>query len=549
MATLAQINETLRDQTSSIEDGTRTTAGLRDRFGEFLDRQTGSGDKREQEIEERQKERRQRVVASRPTSFTQGITQGLGFGNGLGFGAIAQKILAGMGLAAGAVGLGAGRLLRFGPAIAVLSDWGNEAIQSMVDYIDDNVLDEDRKLNEDQKKDLSDGIQTALGARLLGIKNPLAIAVAGVVGAYGDSAIEKFNDFMGKENGTYKVPFTDLEIDTETDEFKKGMSIALAAAAIPLLKFAGAVLGGAIALLPATRFSKLMLGTVTTLFGLKTTGDLLKANVQKRYDAKRMMKINNPIGNPAKVLGGSAASSLVGGGRGTSPGRPFNIKPAFPKNPSYVGRGPDGKFMSFNNPLGEGGKVPKSATGLSSFLNSAKKFNSAMLSTLKLTTKAIPFIGVAAEAGLAQLNDNLGPEMSPLDKAAAGVMTSPIALIDSLQNLTAFANNMVNTGVNYGLDAAGIDYQFGMMKYSDMSGEIQRAISRGYAQQLQNPPVVGQAIPNVGLSAEGFTTAAGFPDNPPVSVRGGDTNIRNDTIIQGVGQVISPADHFLIKVD
>ena len=42
MATLAQINETLRDQTSSIEDGTKTTEGLKDRFGKFLDRQQGS---------------------------------------------------------------------------------------------------------------------------------------------------------------------------------------------------------------------------------------------------------------------------------------------------------------------------------------------------------------------------------------------------------------------------------------------------------------------------------------------------------------------------
>ena len=58
MATLAQINDTLKDQTSSIEDGTETTAGLRERFGKFLDRQQGSGDKREIEIEARQKERR-----------------------------------------------------------------------------------------------------------------------------------------------------------------------------------------------------------------------------------------------------------------------------------------------------------------------------------------------------------------------------------------------------------------------------------------------------------------------------------------------------------
>ena len=69
MATLAQINDTLRDQTSSIEDGTRTTAGLRDRFGEFLDRQQGSGDKREQEIEERQKERRQELWLNGRVAF------------------------------------------------------------------------------------------------------------------------------------------------------------------------------------------------------------------------------------------------------------------------------------------------------------------------------------------------------------------------------------------------------------------------------------------------------------------------------------------------
>jgi len=544
MATLAEINETLRDQTSSIEDGTKTTAGLRDRFGEFLDRQTGSGDKREQEIEERQKERRQRIIAQRPTNFTQGLSQGLGFGGGFGFGAIAQKILGAMGLAAGTIGLGAGKLLSFGPAIAVMSKFGEKAIGGMVDYIEKEYF-EGKQLAPATKEDLVDGVQTALGARLLGVKSPLGLAIAGIVGAYGDTAIAAINEKFGNKDGVYTIPGTDLDIDTQSDAFISGLGVALSFVGPALLRFAGKRLALALALLPIGKGVKALSAAVGLALGIKTASG--GSPVYDRNEAKN----KGPRNKPPKPLGGSAAASRLlkfnnppgSGGKAKT-----IIKPAFPKNPSYVGRGPDGKFMSFNNPLGEGGKAPKSAGGLSAFLDSAKKFNSSMLSTLRLTSKAIPFIGVAAEAGLAQFNDNFGPEMDPASKASAGVLTSPLALVDSLQNLTAMANNLVNTGVNYTLDAAGIDYQFGMMNYSDLAGQAQRAINRGFAQQLQTPSVIGINPPNVGLTAEGFKTDA-FPDNPPVSYRAGDTNIRNDTIIQGFGQVKDPASHFLIQVD
>ena len=132
--------------------------------------------------------------------------------------------------------------------------------------------------------------------------------------------------------------------------------------------------------------------------------------------------------------------------------------------------------------------------------------------------------------------------MDPLTKASASIMTSPIALIDSLQNLTAFANNMVNTGVNYGLDAAGIDYQFGMMKYSDMSGYIQREINKGYLNQLQNPPVIGFTPPNIGLQPG---AGAGFVDAPAVVV-GGSTNTMTDNSVQIIG--IGTTTDFASKV-
>mgnify|MGYP001325181938 CR=1 FL=1 len=543
MATLAQINETLRDQTSSIEDGTKTTASLRDRFGEFLDRQKGSGDKREEEIETRRKERRQRVLASRPTSFTQGLTQGLGFGNGFGFGAIAQKILGAMGLAAGTIGLGAGKLLKFSPAIVALSDFGEKAIRGMVDYIDEEIEGVDFK--EETKNRLTQGGQAAIASKLLGAKGLFGPAIAGIIGAYGETGIKKFNEFFGKKDGKYNIPLTDIEIDTETEAFKDALAISAALLAPSLIRMAGRLAWKGLRKVPLGRAATAVSVALSAMFGNKLSagGTPVYDPNEAKNKGKGNVKFTKPVGGTSMAMNFKAGIKPPS----TLSTQAANLAKA-PVIAANSNSAPSKKFMNINSPLG-GGKVPKSAAGLSAFMNSVSKFQKAMTSTLGVVSKFVPLIGVGLEAGLAQINPNYSPEMDPLSKASASIITSPIALIDSLQNLTAFANNMVNTGVNYGLDAAGIDYQFGMMKYSDMSGYIQREINKGYMSQLQNPPEIGFTPPNIGLAPEGFITDATFPNNPPVSFRGGDVSKTEQTIIQGVGQVISPADHFLVKID
>ena len=524
MATLAEINETLRDQTSSIEDGTRTTAGLRDRFGDFLNRQTKAGDSREKELEDAQKERQKRVIASRPTGFTQGLTQGLGFGNGFGFGAIAQKIMGAMGLAAGAIGLGAGKLLRFGPAIAVMSKFGEKAIGGMVDYIEKEYF-EGKELAPATKEDLVDGVQTAIGARLLGVKSPLGLAIAGIVGAYGDTAITAINEKFGKKDGVYTIPGTDLDIDTQSDAFISGLGVALSFVGPALLRFAGKRLALALALLPLGKGVKALSAAVGLALGIKTASG--GSSVYDPNEAKN----KGPRNKPPKPVGGSAAGSrLLGlnnplgqGGKAAA-----IIKPAFPG--ANVGRDAKGRFMSFNNPLGES-KLPK--TGLAAFLKSLKNFDGA----LRLTTKAFVPLGVAAEVAFAQSNPNFDG-MDPVSKSAAGVVTSPLAFLDSLQNLYATANNLTNQAVNFGLNKAGIDYQFGMMSMMDTAGPAQRAINTGYVNYLQNPTseMIAGSVPNYGLQPG---AGAGFVDAPGVVV-GGSTNIMNDNSMKiiGFGQTV-----------
>ena len=519
MATLAQINETLRDQTSSIEDGTRTTAGLRDRFGEFLDRQQGSGDKREQEIEERQKERRQRVMAQRPRGFSAGLQQGLGFGGGFGFGAIAERILGAMGLAAGAIGLGAGKLISFAPAIAVMSKFGEMAINSLVDYVEKEYFD-DKQLEPKTKEDLVDGVQTAIGARLLGVKSPLGLAIAGIVGAYGDTAIAAINEKFGNKDGVYNIPGTELDIDTQSDAFISGLGVALSFVAPALLRFAGKRLALALALLPIGKGVKALSTALALAMGIKTFSggappdpDEIKKNkkptlktikpVAGSAAASRLLKFNNPLGQSRLIPGTT------------------KLKPAFAG--ANVARAPDGRFMSFNNPLGES-KLPKS--GLSAFLQSLKQFDGA----LKLTTKVLVPLGVAAEVAMAQNNPNF-EGMDPVSKSAAGLLTSPLSLLDSIQNLYATANNLTNQAVNFGLEKAGIDYQFGMMGKLDTAGPVQRAINTAYGNFLSQPSMIGMAPPNIGLAPTELFNA--FP-NGQVQFndlsnnqqnRGGDINV------------------------
>jgi len=538
MATLAQINDTLKDQTSSIEDGTETTAGLRERFGKFLDRQQGSGDKREIEIEARQKERRQRVMASRPTSFTQGVTQGLGFGGGLGFGAIAQKIMAGMGIAAGAIGLGAGKLLRFGPAILALSDFGEKAIRGMVDYIDEEIEGVDFK--EETKKRLTQGGQAAIAAKLLGAKGLFGPAIAGVIGAYGDTAIEKFNSFFGKKDGKYNIPLTDIEIDTQTDSFKTGMAAALGLAAGPLLRFTGGVLAAAIAMLPATRFTKLVLGAVTAMFGLKgVVGTALKDSVNKRYDAKQMMKINEviPRQSPIPKVTGAAVtvSKAANFNRGFAPANVAANSSAPPTNPKKVP-----PRTLFNVPL----KV-HDLTGVSQSLKKAagavtnvdNAMNAMKLSTKALTKIATP-LGFAYGAYTGQSNPHFTDvEMDPFSKGVAGGATELVpGTLDFIQHMYAFGNNKVNEGVNYALRGlfGENSYQLGMMGYSNMTGASQKAIARGYVNYLDNSSssMIAASQPSIGLQPG---AGAGLEADTKSVVVDGSSHLFNDNSIKIIG--------------
>ena len=415
MATLAEINETLRDQTSSIEDGTRTTAGLRDRFGEFLDRQQGSGDKRENEIEERQKERRQRVMASRPTSFTQGLSQGLGFG-GLNFGAIAQKILGAMGLAAGAIGLGAGRLISFAPAIAVMSKFGEQAINSLVDYVEKEYFD-DKQLEPTTKEDLVDGVQTAIGARLLGVKSPLGLAIAGIVGAYGDTAIAAINEKFGKKDGVYNIPGTELDIDTQSDAFISGLGVALSLVAPALLRFAGKRLALALALLPIGKGVKALSTALGLAMGIKS----FSGGAPPDPDEIK----NNKKRPPPKVKSGGfgALSNMVRPGAGTSMSA-ANL-PTAPKAVAL-----DTKESKLKN-----------------LVRSMKGFDKAISALGKI---ALP-LSVAVESVLAQGDPRLENVQGPGAKAVIGTVTSPFGVVDMVHNAFAGLINLPNAITNFGL--------------------------------------------------------------------------------------------------
>ena len=80
MASLADINKTLKEQTSAIEYGNRGTDDLRMKFGAFIDGISGgAGDRREQEIEEqRRASRAARARASGPGGMARGFATGLG---------------------------------------------------------------------------------------------------------------------------------------------------------------------------------------------------------------------------------------------------------------------------------------------------------------------------------------------------------------------------------------------------------------------------------------------------------------------------------------
>ena len=458
MATLAQINDTLRDQTSSIEDGTKTTAGLKDRFSQFLDRQQGSGDKRENEIEARQKERRQRVMASRPTSFTQGVTQGLGFGGGLGFGAIAQKIMAGMGIAAGAIGLGAGKLLRFGPAILALSDFGEKAIRGMVDYIDEEIEGVDFK--EETKKRLTQGGQAAIAAKLLGAKGLFGPAIAGVIGAYGETGIQKFNEFFGKTDGKYNIPLTDIQIDTETQAFKDGLAIAAGIAAPGFLKFLGRGLLFFLKKIGAGRAAAAMGASVAAMLGIKNP--FAASNVGPALDE---IKKNKPIPKPANLSVAPLSKYGIRPGSGTTmPAANNNVAPVKPRPPK----------VPFKFPQLEG-----SGEKLKNIVRGMKGFDKALSVLGKVALPA----SVLIESVLAQGDPRLNSVEGAGAKSVVGVMTSPLGMVDMVQYALVGAQNLGIFGLNSVLRGVAVDdaYQIPPLKYSNMMGDARSAINRTHA--------------------------------------------------------------------
>tara|TARA_B100001057_G_scaffold95698_1_gene92156 strand:+ start:111 stop:1670 length:1560 start_codon:yes stop_codon:yes gene_type:complete len=447
MATLAQINDTLRDQTSSIEDGTRTTAGLKDRFGEFLDRQQGGGDRREEELESKQKEREQKFKAQRPSSFTAGLKQGLGLPSGFGIGAIAEKLMGAMGLAAGTIGLGAGKLLRFAPAIAVMSKFGEQAIGGLVDYIDDEILKTD--FTEETKKRLTQGGQAAIATKLLGAKGLFGPAIAGVIGAYGETGIKKFNEFFGKEDGKYNIPLTDIQIDTETAAFRDGLAIAAGIAAPGFLKFLGRGLLFFLGKVGAGRAAVAMGAAVAGMLGLKNP--FAASNVGPALDE---IKKNAPKPPPPKVRPGGFGPLVQ-----MMKSDPRMTLPANTNAPVA----PETKESRL-----------KKAQNL---IRSVKGFDKAISTLGKL---ALPF-GVAIESVLAQGDPRLNMVQGRGTKAAVGVLTSPLGLVDMLQNAFAGALNLPNAIANFGMsqiygeDAPQLSP---IMGYSDFQGAAREAINQ-----------------------------------------------------------------------
>jgi len=531
MATLAQINETLRDQTSSIEDGTRTTAGLRDRFGEFLDKQQGSGDKREQEIEERQKERRQRVMASRPRSFSQGLTQGLGFG-GLNFGGIAEKLLGAMGLAAGTIGLGAGKLLRFAPAIAVMSKFGEKAIGGLVDYIDGEILKTD--FTEETKKRLTQGGQAAIATKLLGAKGLFGPAIAGVIGAYGETGIKKFNEFFGKTDGKYNIPLTDIEIDTETAAFRDGLAIAAGIAAPGFLKFLGRGLLFFLGRVGAGRAAVAMGAAVAGMLGLKNP--FAATNVAPDPDE---IKKNKPKPKTVKPI--TSASAL-------------NFRSAI-KTTTTIPKAANINAMSFstaadprvNMKAANLNNAPKVTTKSTIF----KKYDDAIIRMAEASDglkKAVgktflpaalvyEYMSGLKDPALADTPDFMKGTVNLLAETTGGT-------IDLLSNGVNAMINLASMGVNRGLNQIGTDFQIPMLSMdSNLSGAIKRSVNSGF-KNFQLPTLNDQGMidniglfpPNVGLVPGG---GAQIESVPGVQVFDGSNNVNNhagNTSIISIGQ-------------
>tara|TARA_B100000963_G_scaffold174593_1_gene151878 strand:+ start:1102 stop:2739 length:1638 start_codon:yes stop_codon:yes gene_type:complete len=507
MATLAQINETLRDQTSSIEDGTRTTAGLRDRFGEFLDAAQKAGDSREEELEAKQKERNQRAIAQRPSSFTQGLKQGLGLPSGFGIGGIAQKILGAMGMAAGGIGLGAGKLLKFGPAIAVMSEFGEKAIGGLVDYVDKEIDGID--FSDEAKETLTKGGQFALAARFAGIKSPLGLAMAGLVGAYGEETMKKVNEAFGNEDGVYTIPGTAIDIDTESQAFIGALGYAMALIAPALIKFAGKRLALALALLPLGKGVKALSSALGLALGIKTisdgklppTDEIEKNKNKNKTKTVKTLQKSLAAQNAARMMlmepkgAGLKPANLNAIISSTKTGDPrVDIKP----NPNKAGKVP------FRFPQLEGAfdKVKQSADGLA---KSAGKM---------LVVPAILYeylSGIGSEE-LKDTPDFLQGTTNLLAEATGGTLDFAGNLMGSILNAGIMSTNFAANKV--GMDENLIGFRF---KPSDYAGAIRRGVNSFFAGTLNTPaldsagmsPRIDLFPPNSGLATADQFNAGG----------------------------------------
>jgi len=79
MASLAEINKTLKEQTSAIEYGNEGTDDLRMKFGAFVDSMQGNaGDRREKELEAGRMSRAGRARAAGPRGMARGFGAGIG---------------------------------------------------------------------------------------------------------------------------------------------------------------------------------------------------------------------------------------------------------------------------------------------------------------------------------------------------------------------------------------------------------------------------------------------------------------------------------------
>tara|TARA_B100001094_G_scaffold263500_1_gene265123 strand:+ start:97 stop:1869 length:1773 start_codon:yes stop_codon:yes gene_type:complete len=168
MASLAEINKTLKEQTSAIEYGNRGTDDLRMKFGAFVDGiKGGAGDRREQEIEAQRASRAGRARAAGPRGMARGFGAGLG---GLLGG------LGGMGKFAAMLGIA---------GLAAMQFLDGEKIKKNVE----TILSIGERYKEDTVKTLFSDGATILALKGLGLG--LLVFSAGGAAAAGVDALDK----------------------------------------------------------------------------------------------------------------------------------------------------------------------------------------------------------------------------------------------------------------------------------------------------------------------------------------------------------------------